>query len=160
MVGRLSLAAPTNSEQAIHMHYILSKNKVTSLILQPAKVDKDGNTIQEPIRIEFEGLIFATDSDDVLERFKKLKNWGTEYSLVDKNPNEIVMPSPNISVSGMNNPAEEKDSRLSNLESKVDTIASAVNQMAEFMKSLTKEKKKDKEKDKEEDKSEKEPEAK
>jgi len=49
------------------MHYILSKNKVTNLILQPAKVDKDGNVLQEPIHIKFEGLIFATDDDKVLD---------------------------------------------------------------------------------------------
>lgn len=131
------------------MHYILSKNKVTNLILQPAKVDRDGNIIQEPVHIKFEGLIFATDDDKILEKFKKLRNWGSEYALVDKNPNEIVMPTPNITATGMDNPAEQKETRIAALENKVDSIANAVGEMTKFLKSLNK---KNKDKDEDEDK--------
>lgn len=126
------------------MYYILSKNKVTGLILQPAKIDKEGNVYQEPIRIEFdENFTYQTDDEDIIARFKKLKNWGADYCLVDRTPIKVVA-SPNITVTGTDTPDEKRENRLNKLESDVKNLVGAVGQLVNLIK--PKEEKKPREK--------------
>lgn len=131
LVVSLSLGNITSdSEQTIFMKTIfMSKMKRPVIIVKPMKVNSDNDVVQEPMRVYFENNFYQTEDENVIEFIKKLPNFGADYWIVDE-VKKVEDESPKVSVTQMNNPEQEKDARIANLEKQIQEIKGLVLQLA------------------------------
>lgn len=116
------------------MYSFYSTLKHPVITLKPMKTNRDGDVLQEPIRVRFEDKFFATDSEEIAVAIRKLPNFGADYFEIDettKIPKDVGYHGNQVGIHKMDSPKDQEANKVVQLETQIATLSRIVGQLVE-----------------------------